>query len=73
MDSEVIKFDWTDKLVDKLVDLYEERPCMYDKTHALYANRDCRIEAEREIASAFSTSGTYCGYPQYYALYYPQY
>ena len=41
------KFNWDDKDVEKLIDLYEERPCLWDI--ARYSKRDIKEKALSEI------------------------
>ena len=43
-------FKWTDVLVEKLIDLYEEREYLYDTTSILYYNKDARDAGITEIS-----------------------
>ena len=43
---------WTTETVSDLIDLFEERPCLYNTKHKDYFNRDLRskaLEISREI------------------------
>ena len=52
-----MEFQWSEDKIDRLIDLYESRPFLYDKTHQLYCNRDARLAAESEIGAELSTNG----------------
>jgi len=43
------KFKWNDELVEKLIDLYEERPCLWDISDRSYSKRDVKEKALSEI------------------------
>ena len=50
---------WTrQKLID-LVDVYKNRPCLYDNTSPGYHNRDERARAWIEIAELMSREGEF--------------
>ena len=50
-------FIWTNEKLDFLVDLYEAKPCLYDRSLKSYSDRDLRFRAEQEIAERLSASG----------------
>ena len=43
------KFKWKDELVEKLIDLYEERPRLWDISDRSYSKRDVKEKALSEI------------------------
>ena len=43
------KFRWDDEDVDKLIDLYEARPCLWDIADRSYSKRDIKEKALSEI------------------------
>ena len=47
---------WSLGKVSELLDLYEERPCLYNTQHKDYHNRDLRSKALKELSAA-------CGFP----------
>ena len=47
---------WSLGKVAELLDLYEERPCLYNTLHKDYHNRDLRSKALKELSVA-------CGFP----------
>ena len=60
---------WTNEAVTELIDLYEERPCLYDTKHKDYYNRDLRGRALSEIADKTGFSGKMNLYLASYILY----
>ena len=42
------KFRWDDEDVDKLIDLYEARPCLWDIADRSYSKRDIKEKALSE-------------------------
>ena len=46
------KYKWTDEEVEKLIDLYEERPCLWDISDRSYSKRDLKEKALSEIKEA---------------------
>ena len=44
---------WTTEMIDRLIDLYEERPCLYNTKMKEYHDRDLRKKALEEIAECF--------------------
>lgn len=43
------KLKWNDELVEKLIELYEERPCLWDISDRSYSKRDVKEKALSEI------------------------
>ena len=43
------KYKWNDQTVEKLIDLYEERPCLWDISDRSYSKRDAKEKALSEI------------------------
>ena len=43
------KYKWNDQTVEKLIDLYEERPCLWDISDRSYSIRDVKEKALSEI------------------------
>ena len=43
------KYKWNDQTVEKLIDLYEERPCLCDISDQSYSKRDVKEKALSEI------------------------
>ena len=50
---------WTTEMIDRLIDLYEERPCLYNTKMKEYHDRDLRKKALEEIATALDVSGEF--------------
>lgn len=50
-------FTWKDERVAELIDLYQDRPCLYNVKSKDYFNRDLRKKALEEIAKAIGTTG----------------
>ena len=50
-------YTWTAEKIFELIDLYEERLCLYDTKHKDYFNRDLRGKALAEIATAVEFPG----------------
>ena len=43
------KFRWEDEDIERLIDLYEARPCLWDIADPTYSKRDVREKALSEI------------------------
>ena len=43
------KYKWNDQTVEKLIDLYEERPCLWEISDRSYSKRDVKEKALSEI------------------------
>ena len=43
------KYKWNDQTVEKLIDLYEERHCLWDISDRSYSKRDVKEKALSEI------------------------
>ena len=43
------KIRWDDEMVDKLIDLYETRPCLWDIADPTYSKRNVKEKALSEI------------------------
>lgn len=50
-------FVWTIELTDRLIELYEQRPCLYNTTIKDYFNRDIRSKALAEIVTDLGSTG----------------
>ena len=50
---------WTTETVSDLIDLFEERPCLYNTKHKDYFNRDLRSIALEEISREIGFPGEY--------------
>ena len=50
---------WTVETISELIDLYEDRPCLYNTKQNDYFNRDLRSKALAEIAEAINFPGMY--------------
>ena len=48
---------WMTEQVVRLIDLYEERPCLYSTRSKEYSNRDKRAKAIKEISEALDVAG----------------
>ena len=46
---------WTQENIAVLLDLYDEKPCLYNTMHKDYHNRDMRRSALAELST--------CGFP----------
>ena len=55
--AERSSFRWTDQRIDKLITLFEDRPCLHNVKSKNYFNRDLRRKALAEIGTALGTSG----------------
>ena len=53
---------WTAELIDRLIELYQERPCLYNTKMKEYHDRDMRKKALEEIATAIEVPGKPCKY-----------
>lgn len=49
--------DWSTDRVSSLIDLYEERPCLYNTKHKDYFNRDTRSKSLLEISEVIGLEG----------------
>ena len=50
---------WTLEKVEEFIELYEERPCLYNTTMKDYHNRCARKKAIDELATSLEVSGVY--------------
>ena len=50
-------FEWTEVVVTELIDLFQERPCLYNTKSPNYFNRDRRNKALDEISKTLGTTG----------------
>ena len=48
---------WTIERVSELIDLWEDRPCLYNTKHTTYFNRDLRSKSLSAIAAAIDLEG----------------
>ena len=48
---------WRSETVAQLIDLYEERPCLYHTKHKDYDNRDVRSKALSQMTDILGISG----------------
>ena len=49
--------EWNYENVEQLIELYEQRPCLYDTKSKDYFNRDVRNVALQDIAKILNTTG----------------
>ena len=49
---------WSVERISALIDLYEAHPCLYNTKSKDYHDRDCRVKAIAEIATALEVTGT---------------
>ena len=49
--------DWTYENIEQLIELYEQRPCLYDTRSKDYFNQDVRNDAIQDIAKVLNTTG----------------
>ena len=61
--SSVAEFS-LDTREDKLVELWQSRPCLYDCSSKSYSNRNSRAIALNEIAAELGTTGEIFGLSQ---------
>ena len=52
-------FHWTEEKTAELIDLYQERPCLYNTKLKEYHNRDLRKRSIEEMAAALDASGKF--------------
>ena len=52
-----VGFPWSTESISKLIELYEQRPCLYNTTLKAYFNRDLRSKAMAEMTAALKASG----------------
>ena len=55
------KFRWDDEDVDKLIDLYEARPCLWDIADRSYSKRDIKEKALSEIKGVRNWNSSHQG------------
>ena len=48
---------WTIEKTAELIDLYQEKPCLYNTKHKNYFNRDHRAKALSEISEVIGLEG----------------
>ena len=51
--SEKKKMKWADEEVTRLIDMYEEKPCLWEISSKSYQRRDLREKALSEISEDF--------------------
>ena len=51
-------YTWSYEKITELIDMYEDRPCLYNTKHQEYFNREKRRKALSEIAAAMDFPGT---------------
>ena len=51
-------FHWSNAKVEQLIDMLENRECLYNTKSKDYHNRDKRRSATQEIATALTATGT---------------
>jgi Alcohol dehydrogenase transcription factor Myb/SANT-like len=51
------RVDWTDDKVSKLIELYEQEPCLYQTTCSDYHNRHTKKAAIARIAGQLNVAG----------------
>jgi hypothetical protein len=56
-ENEGRSINWSVESEEKLVDLWEERPCLYDISCKEYSNRDIKRKALDDIGAALSMPG----------------
>ena len=57
INGELPRFFWRDELVQELIDLYRERPCLYDSKSKDYHNREMKKKCYEEMAEHVGASG----------------
>ena len=62
------RFLWRDELVEQLIDLYKERPCLYNTMLKEYHDRDLKKKCHDEIAQILNTSSKSTIYRGYYYI-----
>ena len=53
------RFAWRDDLVRELIELYREKPCLYDTRSKQYHNRDLRRKCYEEIAEHLGSTSKF--------------
>lgn len=57
--SDLSRFAWRDELVRKLIELYRDKPCLYDTRSKQYHNRDLRKKCYEEIAEQLGSTSKF--------------
>ena len=57
IESAMASTTWSTERVERLIELYEARSCLYDTKSKEYFNRDKRTKALQEISDALNVPG----------------
>ena len=66
----VYSFIWRESMIERLVELFKQHPCLYDSNNEHYHNKDHRKVILDEIANELGTDSKFCvrGRPHFYFL-----
>ena len=55
--SQVVNTAWDIELGEKLLDFWQQRPCLFDATSREYSNRDQKASSWEEVATGLDIPG----------------